>query len=164
MIQQACPNLAALIEDGAPRAAIRELVKGYVEAMMHQMNGLPPDLVMLGCTHYPLVIDMFRDALPEGIEILSQPERVAGRPGRLSATASGSRRPRYAGRGPLLYQRRAGAGIAACQRLLRSAGDLPPHSIRTFRAAAGGSVDLLIARLMAADTVYGSPAPPPPPH
>ena len=33
-------------------------------------------MVFLGCTHYPLVENLFRDCLPETVEILSQPKIV----------------------------------------------------------------------------------------
>jgi glutamate racemase len=40
---------------------------------MAQMDGVPPDAVVLGCTHYPLVADLFAEALPNAVEILDQP-------------------------------------------------------------------------------------------
>src|ERR1700758_414457 len=45
--------------------------------MMRQLDGNAPDAVMLGCTHYPLVADLFAEALPDSVEVLSQPELVA---------------------------------------------------------------------------------------
>jgi len=77
VVQQACPALVDLIEGKAPREALREAVIEYVGQMMEQLNGRLPDAVMLGCTHYPLVADLFADALPPGVEVLSQPELVA---------------------------------------------------------------------------------------
>ena len=77
VVQQACPALVELIESRAPREALRSAVRGYGEAMMSQLEGKRPDAVMLGCTHYPLVADLFAEALPDGIELLSQPELVA---------------------------------------------------------------------------------------
>ncbi|MDR3439180.1 aspartate/glutamate racemase family protein [Telmatospirillum sp.] len=77
VVQQACPKLASLIEAGAAPADMAVLVRRYVEAMMDQLQGHAPDVVMLGCTHYPLVADLFSAALPRGIEILSQPTLVA---------------------------------------------------------------------------------------
>jgi glutamate racemase len=77
VVQQACPALVHLIEDHAPRAALREAVGGYAEAMMEQLKGQVPDAVMLGCTHYPLVADLFEEALPAKVEVLSQPTLVA---------------------------------------------------------------------------------------
>ena len=77
VVQQACPSLVGMIEEGAPRETLRAAVRGYAGQMMAQFAGKRPDAVMLGCTHYPLVADLFAEALPEGVEILSQPEMVA---------------------------------------------------------------------------------------
>lgn len=77
VVQQACPSLVQLIETHAPRDALRDAVRGYVEAMMEQLKGQVPDAVMLGCTHYPLVADLFEAALPAKVELLSQPTLVA---------------------------------------------------------------------------------------
>ena len=77
VVQQACPALVELIERKAEREELRQAVQGYAEAMMVQLDGVAPDAVMLGCTHYPLVADLFAEALPEGVEILSQPALVA---------------------------------------------------------------------------------------
>jgi glutamate racemase len=38
---------------------------------------VPPDAVILGCTHYPLVADLFAAVLPPGVEVLSQPDITA---------------------------------------------------------------------------------------
>ena len=77
VVQQACPRLVDLIEHNAERAELRHAVQGYAEAMMAQLEGKAPDAVMLGCTHYPLVADLFAEALPDGVEVLSQPTLVA---------------------------------------------------------------------------------------
>jgi glutamate racemase len=77
VIQQACPNLAAQIEDDAPRAQIAATVAQAVAEVMERLNGVPPQAAMLGCTHYPLVADLFAKALPPGVDILSQPELTA---------------------------------------------------------------------------------------
>ena len=36
-----------------------------------------PDCVILGCTHYPLVADLFAAALPRGVPIIHQPQATA---------------------------------------------------------------------------------------
>jgi glutamate racemase len=77
VVQQACPQLVSLIEAGAPHAALRPLVLRYVDALMDRMDGQKPEVAMLGCTHYPLIADLFAEALPRGTEILSQPNLVA---------------------------------------------------------------------------------------
>jgi glutamate racemase len=77
VVQQACPALVELIERKAEQDELRHAVQGYAEAMMTQLEDTGPDAVMLGCTHYPLVADLFAEALPKGVEILSQPALVA---------------------------------------------------------------------------------------
>ncbi|MFM2042501.1 MAG: glutamate racemase [Pseudomonadota bacterium] len=77
VVQQACPDLARLIEADAPAATIDSAVAGYAAALMDRLGGVPPQAVMLGCTHYPLVSDAFAAALPPGVEILCQPSLTA---------------------------------------------------------------------------------------
>ena len=76
VVQQACPELAGLIEQGAPRADIRVLVEQYV-GELRQAIDTTPDCVILGCTHYPLVADLFARTLPCGLPIIHQPEATA---------------------------------------------------------------------------------------
>ncbi|MDG3440547.1 glutamate racemase [Nitrospirillum amazonense] len=74
VVQQACPDLVRLIEADAPVETIRAAIEGYAGQLMAQLDGVPPDAVVLGCTHYPLVADLFAQALPPGVEILDQPD------------------------------------------------------------------------------------------
>ncbi len=77
VVQQACPELAGAIEAGVPRASLQALISKYVGAMEQQLEGTKPDSVILGCTHYPLVADLFAEALPAGMPIIHQPEATA---------------------------------------------------------------------------------------
>lgn len=77
VIQQACPGLAGAIERQAPREEQEGLVRSCVESAIAQMKGQPPHRVILGCTHFPLVEDLFSAHLPPTTTILSQPEVVA---------------------------------------------------------------------------------------
>ncbi len=77
VVQQACPELARLIEADAPRDVIAAAVRGYADGLMERLRGVPPSAVMLGCTHYPLVADAFAAALPPGVELLCQPTLTA---------------------------------------------------------------------------------------
>ncbi len=77
VIQQACPELAGAIEAGADRTTLRALIQDYVARLLARMNGREPETAILGCTHYPLVKDLFREALPSGIRLLCQPSAVA---------------------------------------------------------------------------------------
>jgi glutamate racemase len=74
--QQACPELAGMIEAGAAEAELRVTVEGHVGALLQGL-GQAPDKAVLGCTHFPLVEALFRKALPAETQILSQPARVA---------------------------------------------------------------------------------------
>ncbi|MCH8348206.1 MAG: glutamate racemase, partial [Proteobacteria bacterium] len=58
-------------------AILSDLVQGFCQKLKKQMIGEKLDAVFLGCTHYPLVEKYFREALPKGVEILSQPDIVA---------------------------------------------------------------------------------------
>ena len=77
VVQQACPGLVAAIEEDRDEAALSDLVTGFCDKLKKQMIGETLDAVFLGCTHYPLVENFFRQALPSGVEILSQPQIVA---------------------------------------------------------------------------------------
>jgi glutamate racemase len=77
VVQQACPELAGLIEADAPEDEIRPAVERHVAAMLAAFDGVPPQKAVLGCTHFPLIEPLFRAALPPETQILSQPARVA---------------------------------------------------------------------------------------
>jgi glutamate racemase len=76
VVQQACPELAGMIEAGAAEAALRATAEHHVAALLQRL-GRAPDKAVLGCTHFPLVEALFRNALPPETQILSQPARVA---------------------------------------------------------------------------------------
>ncbi len=76
VIQQACPDLASAIEAGAPRQKLKDMIRDYV-GQANELLSAPPDSVILGCTHYPLVADLFAEALPVGVPIIHQPEATA---------------------------------------------------------------------------------------
>lgn len=76
VVQQACPELAGSIEAGLPRDRLRSLVQHYVGELLARL-GAAPDCVILACTHYPLVADLFTEALPPGLPMIHQPEATA---------------------------------------------------------------------------------------
>jgi len=77
VLQHACIGLVDMIERNAPRDELRHAIQEHVSAFRAESDGRRLDAVMLGCTHYPLVADLFAAALPPGIDILSQPDLVA---------------------------------------------------------------------------------------
>lgn len=77
VFQQACSKLAGAIEQQAPRAELEALVVEGINGVLEQTGGAPPHRAILGCTHFPLVEELFRQHLPPTTVILSQPEVVA---------------------------------------------------------------------------------------
>jgi glutamate racemase len=71
-----CPQLVPMIEAGADRLALAPLIAGHVEALIRRI-GRAPDRAVLGCTHYEIVADLFRRALPESVELIHQPRATA---------------------------------------------------------------------------------------
>jgi glutamate racemase len=76
VVQQQCPGLAGLIERGTPSADIDAAVRRFTAGLLGRLDKAP-DAVVLGCTHYPLIVDRFSAALPPETRILDQPGAVA---------------------------------------------------------------------------------------
>lgn len=72
----ACKLWAALVEAReADKPGADYFVRTDLEALFAQDPEI--DSLILGCTHYPLLIDKIRQYLPEGVTILSQGDIVA---------------------------------------------------------------------------------------
>ncbi|MGZ9810035.1 glutamate racemase [Pseudoroseicyclus sp. H15] len=71
---QACGGVVDAIEEGDMILA-EALVRSHVEALLRKMP--EPDAAVLGCTHYPLVEEIFADALGPKVQVYSQPALVA---------------------------------------------------------------------------------------
>jgi glutamate racemase len=76
VFSQACPDLASLIEQGAPSDELADAIQGHVKAITTRI-GRAPDRAILGCTHYEIVADLFRAALPPGTPLIHQPQATA---------------------------------------------------------------------------------------
>jgi glutamate racemase len=81
VFSEPCPQLAQLIEAGAPEAELRGHVDAHVAALTRRI-GRPPDRAILGCTHYEIIADLFRAALPPGTPLIHQPDATADAVGR----------------------------------------------------------------------------------
>ena len=77
VVQQIAADLVAAIEQGRSQADLSEIVRRAVGGLMEQTSGAAPDRAILGCTHFPLVEELFRTHLPTATRILSQPTIVA---------------------------------------------------------------------------------------
>lgn len=74
VVPQACTGLVEAIEGGdLERAA--EVAREHVAALLARLP--EPQSAVLGCTHYPLVEAVFREALPRATTLVSQPELIA---------------------------------------------------------------------------------------
>ena len=71
---QACGGLVDAIEDGDLILA-EALVRSHVDALKRKMP--TPQAAILGCTHYPLLEKVFKDALGKNVEVYSQANIVA---------------------------------------------------------------------------------------
>ena len=76
VFSEPCPNLARMIEAGAPRAELAQQVQGHVQALTRRI-GRAPDRAILGCTHYEIISDLFISALPPGTPLIHQPRATA---------------------------------------------------------------------------------------
>ncbi|MEI9903074.1 MAG: aspartate/glutamate racemase family protein [Asticcacaulis sp.] len=73
---EACSGLADMIENAASHEDLRTKIRGHVESLRLRI-GRHPDRAILGCTHYELVADLFREFLPAGTPLIHQPEPVS---------------------------------------------------------------------------------------
>jgi len=76
VFQQACPMWVPLVENNehdGPGADY--FVEKYLQALLDQSPKI--DTIVLGCTHYPLLVNKMRKFLPAEIQVISQGEIVA---------------------------------------------------------------------------------------
>lgn len=76
VFQEACPMWVPLIENGEfDSVGADYFVKKHIKHLLEQSPKI--DAVLLGCTHYPLLIKKIRQFLPPHIRIINQAEIVA---------------------------------------------------------------------------------------
>lgn len=73
---QACPLWAAIVE---ANEAESEGADFFVKKRIGQLLDKDPDIdtIILGCTHYPLLMNALKKAVPDGVTIVSQGDYVA---------------------------------------------------------------------------------------
>jgi glutamate racemase len=78
LVQRACPMWVPLVENGELDGPGTEFfVRKYLDPIFR--TEVPPTRLLLGCTHYPLLLPRIREAVPQGTEILPQGALVAER-------------------------------------------------------------------------------------
>ncbi len=88
---QACGGVVDAIEEGDMILA-EALVRSHVDALKRKMP--KPEAAILGCTHYPLMEDVFQEALGADVDVYSQANLVAA-----SLEDYLNRRPEFLGKG-----------------------------------------------------------------
>lgn len=74
--QQACPMWVPLIENNEHiHKGANYFVKEYIDALDKQHPNI--DTILLGCTHYPLLLNKIKEYTPIGTKIITQGEIVA---------------------------------------------------------------------------------------
>lgn len=71
-----CIGLAAMIEAGEGEEKLKAVVESRVQTLKTRI-GRYPDRAILGCTHYEIIGELFKAALPGGIPLIHQPSAVA---------------------------------------------------------------------------------------
>jgi glutamate racemase len=78
VFQQACPMWVPLVENHEINGTGTDyFVEKYVQALLAQCSEI--DTIVLGCTHYPLLLERIRQFLPPHVKVLAQGEIVADR-------------------------------------------------------------------------------------
>lgn len=73
---ESCPIWVPLVESGESQSEGADFfVKRHIDNLMNKDSSI--DTIILGCTHYPLLLDKIRKYVPEGVRVVSQGEYVA---------------------------------------------------------------------------------------
>jgi len=80
-IEKACPLLVPLVEEGwTDHEVTAEVIRIYLEELKAEAaaQGLKPDTLVLGCTHYPLLRPLLERAVAaDGIRVIDSAESTA---------------------------------------------------------------------------------------
>jgi glutamate racemase len=72
VFSEPCPELVPMIEGGAAESELQAVVEAHIRTLAARI-GRPPTRAILGCTHYEIVADLFKAALPPGLPLIHQP-------------------------------------------------------------------------------------------
>jgi len=79
-LEKACPLLVPLVEEGwTSHPVTSEVIRIYLDELNGQAaaDGLHPDTLVLGCTHYPLLRSLIQHAVPAGMRVIDSAESTA---------------------------------------------------------------------------------------
>ena len=76
VFQHACPMWVPMIENNEHHSGAAEhFVKQDLDKLLQQCPDI--DTILLGCTHYPLLLETVKKHLPDGVKVVTQGEIVA---------------------------------------------------------------------------------------
>ena len=79
-LEKACPLLVPLVEEGwTSHPVTAEVIRIYLDELTAAAaaEGLTPDALVLGCTHYPLLRRLIEQAVPAGVKVIDSAEATA---------------------------------------------------------------------------------------
>jgi glutamate racemase len=79
-IEKACPLLVPLVEEGwTDHPVTAEVIRIYLDELIAEAagQGMNPDTLVLGCTHYPLLRPLIEAAVPAGMKVIDSAEAAA---------------------------------------------------------------------------------------
>jgi glutamate racemase len=87
-LEMACPLLVPLVEEGwTDHPVTAQVIRIYLDELLAKAatQGLHPDTLVLGCTHYPLLRPLIERAVPVGMKVIEPAEATADAVARLLA-------------------------------------------------------------------------------
>ncbi len=79
-LEKACPLLVPLVEEGwTDHPVTAEIIEIYLNELRAEAasQGLQPDTLVLGCTHYPLLRPLIERAVRPGVKVIDSAEAAA---------------------------------------------------------------------------------------
>jgi glutamate racemase len=79
-LEKACPLLVPLVEEGwTDHPVTAQVIRIYLDELnaAASAQGMNPDTLVLGCTHYPLLRPLIERAAPAGVRVIDSAEATA---------------------------------------------------------------------------------------
>jgi len=79
-IEKACPLLVPLVEEGwTDHPVTAQVIRIYLDELLQvaAAQGMNPDTLVLGCTHYPLLRPLIEKAVPAGMQVIDSADAAA---------------------------------------------------------------------------------------
>ena len=95
-LEKACPLLVPLVEEGWTNHPVTaQVIRIYLDELLAdaRAQGMNPDTLVLGCTHYPLIRNLIEQAVPSGMRVIDSAESTADTALRLINASATSPKP-----------------------------------------------------------------------